>query len=176
MTPPSSANGRRTAWVAIAAAVIALLAVASFDGGGAETDVERIQRLNQSFACPVCDGESVADSNSAVAAEIREFVALQVSEGATDLEIRDQLVAAYDSEVLRNPPAEGVGALVWVLPVVFVVGGAAGIAAIMGRYRDRVRPVTDADRELVRQARRSSAHVDTGAGSPSAGGSPGERS
>lgn len=153
----TSATGRRTAWVAIGAAVIALLLVASFDGGGAETDAERIQRLQQSFACPVCDGESVADSNAGVATEIREFIALQVSAGATDLEIRDQLIVAYDGEVLRNPPAEGVGALVWILPVVFVVGGAAGIAAIMGRYRNAARVVTDDDRELVRQAQARSA-------------------
>jgi cytochrome c-type biogenesis protein CcmH len=130
---------RRVAWVAVVAAALALLVVAGTDKRGAETDAERIQRLTESFACPVCKGESVADSNAAA--------------GRTDAEIRDELVAGYTTRVLRNPPADGVATLVWVLPVLMVVGGAAGVTIMLGRLRPAPATVSDDDRELVRLAR-----------------------
>ena len=148
-------RGRRVGWAAIVAAAIGLLVVAGVDRGGAETDAERIQRLDDSFACPQCQGESVADSSAAVAATIRQFIADQVSAGATDQQIRDQLVASYQGKVLRNAPAQGFGSLVWVLPVVGVVAGAAGVAAMVGRRQPTPHAVSDDDRELVERARRA---------------------
>lgn len=155
-------RGRRIAWVAVVAAAICLLVVAGVDRGGAETDVERIQRLEDSFACPQCQGESVADSSAAVAATIRQFIADQVSAGATDQQIRDDLVASYKGRVLRNAPAEGFGSLVWVLPVVMVVAGAVGVAAMVGRRQPAAHPVSADDRELVERARRARSDSATG--------------
>ncbi|MEL7155207.1 MAG: cytochrome c-type biogenesis protein CcmH [Actinomycetota bacterium] len=152
---------RALVWVALAAAFVSLLAVASVGGGGVETDAERIQRLNESFACPECRGESVADSNAAVAANIRQFIAEEVGAGATDLEIRNDLLRAYEAQVLLNPPADGLAALLWVLPVVIAVAGATAVAALATRRPDEV-ALTDADRELVAAARSASGEAGDG--------------
>lgn len=172
-TPASRRRGlspatRRVGWVAIVVAVLALLVVASIDRGGAETDTERIQRLTESFACPVCNGESVAESNSAAAATIREYIANEVTRGSTDAEIRDQLVVGYGGKVLRNPPADGVATLVWLLPVLAAVGGAAGVATMMGRRQAAGTTVSDADRELVRRAREALGVTADGSSGPDA--------
>lgn len=159
---------RRVAWVAIVVAALALLVVASIDRGGAETDAERIQRLTESFACPVCKGESVAESNSAAAATIREFIADEVTKGRSDAEIRDQLVVGYGGKVLRNPPADGVATLVWLLPVLAAVGGAAGVATMVGRRQASGATVSDADRELVRRAREALGVTADGSSGPDA--------
>lgn len=151
---------RTVVWVAILAAAVSLLVVASLDQGGVETDGERVQRLQASFACPECRGESVADSNAAVAANIRQFIAAEVADGATDLEIRNDLLRAYDAQVLLNPPADGLAALLWVLPVVIATAGAAAVAGLITR-RTPEAALSDADRELVAAAR--SAGDDTGA-------------
>ena len=156
-TPPGSCRrvARPVAWIGILVAVVALLAVASLDTGGVETDADRIQRLNQSFACPVCSGESVAESNAAVSATIRQRIAEEVTNGSSDTEIRDQLVAAYGVSVLLNPPADGFAALIWILPVVVAVFAAMGAAIVFSRAGPRSRrDPTDADRDLVEQARR----------------------
>jgi len=159
---------RRVGWVAIVVAAVALLVVASIDRGGAETDAERIQRLTESFACPVCNGESVAESNAAAAATIREFIADEVTAGSTDAEIRDRLVVGYGGEVLRNPPADGVATLVWLLPVLAAVGGAAAVATMMGRRQAGGGAVSDADRELVRRAREALGVTADGTSGPDA--------
>ncbi|MGH1491389.1 MAG: cytochrome c-type biogenesis protein [Acidimicrobiales bacterium] len=147
-----SAATRRLAWVGLAVAAIALLVVAGLDQGGVETDAEQIQRLSESYACPVCNGESVAESNAAVAATIRQFISDQVSAGATELEIRDRLVQTYTAEVLLNPPAEGITTLIWVLPVMFVVLGSVGVAAAITRSQGANRDASDEDRELLAKA------------------------
>ena len=147
---------RPVAWIGILVAVVALLAVSVLDQGGAETDSERIQRLSESFACPECSGESVAESNAAVSATIRQFIAEEVTAGSTDTEIRDQLVSNYGAAVLLNPPADGFAALIWILPVIVVVFGAMGAGLAFSRAGPKYgREATDADFALVDQARRS---------------------
>lgn len=148
-----SARVRLLGWVAILAASLALVVVAGVDQGGAETDAERVQRLSQSYACPQCKGQSVAESNAAVAVTIRQFIADSVTAGATDAEIRDQLLASYQARILLNPPADGFAALIWVLPVVLVVVGAVGVGAVITARRDHDREVSEEDRELVDRAR-----------------------
>ncbi len=148
-----SARVRLLAWVAILATSLSLLVVAAVDDGGLETDAERIQRLSDSYACPTCRGQSVAESNAAVAATIRQFIADSVATGVTDREIRDQLVASYEARVLLNPPAEGFATLVWVLPVVLVVVGAVGVGVAVTGQRSPDRSASDEDRDLVARAR-----------------------
>ena len=154
---PSSTSRRRArrkvAWIGLVAAALALLTVAVVDQGGAETEVERVQRLYQTFACPECSGESVSDSSAAVSATIRQYVNERVAEGATDQEIRDELVRAYGVEVLLNPPAEGFTALIWVLPVLVASFGAMGAAIALTRRRPAGRAPTDEDRSWVAKAR-----------------------
>ena len=128
-----TARWRTVAWAGVVAAAVTLLAVATFSGGGVETDAERVQRLQESFACPECRGESVADSNAAVAATIRQFIAEEVAAGSSDLEIRNDLLRAYEARVLLNPPADGPGTLLWVLPVVIAVAGATAVATMATR-------------------------------------------
>ena len=149
----SAGRARRVLWAAVLSAAVALLGVAVLADGGAETDQARIQRLSASYACPECQGESVAESSAAVAANIRQFIADEVAAGATDQQIRDALVRSYGARVLLNPPAEGLATLLWVLPVLLVVLGAGVIAAVFDRARVGDGPLTDADRELVDAAR-----------------------
>ena len=55
----------------------------------------------------MCDGQSVADSDSEAAKGIRTVIAARIAEGAGDDEIRDELAAATASEILLTPAAPG---------------------------------------------------------------------
>jgi cytochrome c-type biogenesis protein CcmH len=144
-------------WFGLLASMIMLLAVAAFDSGGIETDGERVQRLSESYACPECAGQSVAESNAGVASTIRQFIRNEVTAGSTDTEIRDRLVIAYGSEVLLTPPSEGFSSLIWILPVIVLVAGSAAVGRTVGRARGGSRDATDADRLLVAEARTKAA-------------------
>lgn len=149
-------------WFGLVASMAFLLFVASFDDGGVATDGERVQQLSESFACPECAGQSVAESNAGVASTIRQFIRNEVTAGATDTEIRDKLVIAYGSEVLLRPPSEGISSLIWILPVIVLVGGSAAVGWTLHRSRGGSRDVTDADRLLVAEARQRAATAGNG--------------
>lgn len=151
----SNSSLRLPFWVGILASTVALLAVAMFAGGGNETDTERIGRLQSSFACPTCDGQSVAESNAAVSVTIRQFIEDAVGAGITDDEIRDDLVRTYGVQVLLNPPAEGFAALVWLLPVLVLVAGSVGVATAVTRNATALRQPTEEDEELILDLRES---------------------
>ena len=142
---------RLVRWTGVLVAVLGLLVVSVVDRG-VETEDQRIQRLHDSYACPVCDGQSVADSNASVAEAIRTFIEVEVVAGSSDDQIRDDILSAWPGSLL-NPPGEGFAALVWVLPVVVAVVGAVGVAFVVGR-RVESTAVSSADRDLVDAARR----------------------
>lgn len=154
---------RRIVWLILLVVGVATLSVATLDTD-AETSAERIQRLAGSYACPTCEGQTVADSNAAAAATVRDDIRTQVEAGSTDAEIRDRLVQAYGGQVLLTPRSDGVSALIWILPTMVAVGGSAVVVASLRRSPPTSRVATDDDRELVAQARGRSSGGDDGPG------------
>ncbi len=118
---------RGISWIAALVVAGGFLTYGALDEGPPLTNADRVNDLAEDFACPVCAGQSVAQSDVPVAREIRRQIAVWVDEGRTDAYIRDQLVAAYDVSIDYNPSGSGITSLVWVLPVV----AAAGIAVVL---------------------------------------------
>lgn len=86
---------------------------------------DRVEALAARLRCPTCQGLSVADSPSELAAAMREVIAEQVGQGRSDQEILDYFVAGYTEWVILDPPARGRTLLLWVLPgLALLVGGA----------------------------------------------------
>ena len=56
------------------------------------TNSERVSSLASDFACPVCDGQSLAESDVPVAKTIRAAISKMVDEGSSDEDIRKFLV------------------------------------------------------------------------------------
>jgi cytochrome c-type biogenesis protein CcmH len=144
------------AWIFLAVSFIGLIGLATFADGGPVSSEERIQSLAGQYACPTCRGQSVAESNAAVASTIREFIRTEVSAGASDTDIRDALIRAYGGEVLLTPPSDGVATLIWVLPVLVIVGGFALVFSSVWRSRAGPGPPepTADDEALVESLRR----------------------
>ena len=175
--PPAS-RGRLVGWLALAIIVIGALVFGAVDDGGARSPDERARNLAESIACPRCDGQSVADSDSDAADGIRSVIERRIAEGASDAEIRDELAASYGEGVLLTPGRSGVSSLVWTLPVVVVVVAFAGLTLAFRRWRGGAGSrASDADRALVARARAGAAAEpaaesgdDTPPGGPATGG------
>ncbi len=131
---------RTASWIAAVVIAAGAFVYGALDEGPPRTNADRVRALAEDFACPVCAGQSVAESDVPVAREIRRQVAVWVDEGRSDAYIRDQLVAAYDVDIDYNPSGSGITSLVWILPV--LAGG--GIAAVVvGMLRSDRRPAHD---------------------------------
>ena len=107
--------------------------------GPPRTNADRAHALAQSFACPVCAGQSVAESDVAVARAMRRQIAVWVDEARSDEYIRDQIVNVYGDETDYNPPATGLSSLVWILPLV-AMGGIGAVLVTALRAGPRVAP------------------------------------
>lgn len=141
-------------WGLLAVVVVVALGV-SVVGSEPPTPAERTRSIASQFACPVCDGQSVTNSDAAIANQIEIVIAEQVEAGRTDDQILSFLVNAYGRQYLLTPSASGAASLVWVLPVVAVVFAFAALAYAFWRWRPAdASEVTDADRVLVERARR----------------------
>ena len=141
-------------WIGVFVVAGAALLYGAVDEGPPRTNADRAYALAQDFACPVCQGQSVAESDVPVARNIRREIAGWVSEGRTDDEIRDELVAAFGEDIDYNPPATGVSALVWVLPVVVLAGAVVGLVVVFRRNRRATTAEIDPDDEALVAAAR----------------------
>lgn len=97
-----------------------------------ETAAERGHRIASELRCPFCNGESIADAQSSIAADLRELIDEQVESGMTDDEIFDYYVSLYTDRVLLSPPLLGWGLALWLLPLGVLI---AGIVALRRRKR-----------------------------------------
>ena len=116
----------------------AVLAVALFAGTrseAAQTPAQRALTLEQSIKCPVCRGQSVAESDSEASKAIRTEIERRIADGQSDGEIRDYFAQTLGDDILLRPPSSGWGGLVWVLPIAGLVLAGAGIGLAFYRWR-----------------------------------------
>jgi len=144
------------AWVALAVIVVGAGVVLVARSSPSDSPSARAERLSSELACPVCTGESVADSNASESRAIRLDIAQRISKGQSDAQIRDAYVAIYGEHVLLTPSNGGLGVIAWGLPVLALVLGAGGIAfAIRRGSRTPRLAATAADVALVERERAS---------------------
>jgi cytochrome c-type biogenesis protein CcmH len=142
-------------WLALAVVVVIAGIVLVARSQPSNTPSARAERLANELACPVCTGESVADSNAPESRAIRIDVARRIQEGQPDAQIRDAYVAIYGEHVLLTPSNGGLGVVAWGLPVALLVVGAAGIVIALRRWSRAPRLAATADdAELVDRERR----------------------
>lgn len=136
----------------VLAALVVFALVTAGRARGPASDGERVERLTEQLACPVCDGLSVADSPSSTARAIAADVRSRVAGGETDDDIRRAYVAQYGEWILLEPPGGGVGAIAWMLPgALLVVAVGAAAWALRRRAAFRSRP-TATERAVVSDA------------------------
>jgi cytochrome c-type biogenesis protein CcmH len=149
------------AWLALAVVVVIAIAVLVARSGPSDSRSARASRLANELACPVCTGESVADSNAPESRAIRIDIARRIRAGQDDGAIRDAYVAIYGEHVLLTPSNGGLGVVAWGLPVLVIVLGAGGIALAVRRGSRTPRLAATADDvDLVERER--SDHPDDG--------------
>jgi cytochrome c-type biogenesis protein CcmH len=98
----------------------------------------RAQALEKELRCLVCQGQSLAESNAPLAADLRRLIRSHIAAGESDDEVKRYLVARYGDFILMKPPLQGDTLALWLGPA-FVLLLGAGIATIV-IYRASQRP------------------------------------
>ena len=90
---------------------------------GAEKTVDQ-NTIYKNLRCLVCQGQSIADSNSDFAVTIKLVVQDQFNEGKTEDEIYTFLTSKYGEWIVYQPTFNKKNLLLWTLPyLVFITGG-----------------------------------------------------
>ncbi|NES27764.1 tetratricopeptide repeat protein [Micromonospora terminaliae] len=119
----------RRALVALVLVMLAAAAGAALARSAGDPDrQDPVRAVSAGLRCPACQGESVADSRSPIAAAMRQVVADQLAQGRDRTEIRRWFVQRYGADVLTDPPARGVRLLLWGVPALALLAG--GYAAV----------------------------------------------
>jgi cytochrome c-type biogenesis protein CcmH len=79
--------------------------------------------LMEELRCLVCQGQSIADSDADMAADMRALVRERIARGERPAAVRDWLVARYGGYVTYDPPLGWATAPLWIAPVLLLAAG-----------------------------------------------------
>jgi cytochrome c-type biogenesis protein CcmH len=116
------------------AVALAALALALAGPAAASEQHPTLAELEGQLMCPICEGETLAQSDSPPAQRIKAEIQQRIAAGDTRSEIKRRLVAEWGTRILAAPPRHGFDLLAWLLPIVGVLGGAAVIGALAWRW------------------------------------------
>lgn len=129
MRAPSS----RVLSILLLMVALGVAAVWSFNAIGQPraTSVDaRTTALARQIKCPVCNGESAADSAAPIAVEMRTVIRQKVVAGESDREILTYFRQRYGDDILLAPPKAGFDLIAWLAPVVALVLGGIAIFSL----------------------------------------------
>jgi cytochrome c-type biogenesis protein CcmH len=92
--------------------------------------------LMESVRCLVCQGQSIADSDAELAADMRSLIRKRIVAGEKPEAIRAYLINSYGGWVSYKPVFDMTTAPLWIAPLLFL---AAGLWLARGRFRRRKR-------------------------------------
>ena len=88
-----------------------------------EANINQIE-IFKNIRCIICQGQSIADSNSEFAQTIKLVIRDQIDDGKSEKEIYNFLIEKYGEWIVYKPPFNANNSVLWLLPyLVFVSGG-----------------------------------------------------
>lgn len=85
---------------------------------------QRVRALFRELRCEVCAGQTIADSNAALAQDMRSNVRQKVTAGQSDAEILGFFAERYGNGILMRPPLTTATAPLWLAPLgIALLGG-----------------------------------------------------
>ncbi|MEL6509402.1 MAG: cytochrome c-type biogenesis protein [Pseudomonadota bacterium] len=142
-------------WVLLATPVFALDPAELLDDPVLE---DRAREISKGLRCPVCQNESIDESNATVAQDLRALVRERLLAGDSNTEVVEFVVARYGEYVLLNPQTTGANLALWLAgPAMLLLG--AGMAVVYIRRRD-TQPKDQSDGLSAEEAERLSKILD----------------
>ena len=93
----------------------------------------RMVRITSELRCLVCQNQTIADSNAALAVDLRREARSLLKQGKSDREVIDYMTDRYGDFVLYRPPMRATTVLPWFGPALMLVGGAVVLVVVLRR-------------------------------------------
>ena len=99
---------------------------------------DRAREIGSLVRCPVCNGESIAESPAPLAQAMMDVVREGIDDGLSDEQIIDGLLTAYTDSQRLDPEVSASTLALWVVPGLALVIGAVLIVGEIRRRPDRI--------------------------------------
>jgi cytochrome c-type biogenesis protein CcmH len=96
---------------------------------------QRARALSRELRCMVCQNQSIDDSDAPLARDLRILVRERLQAGDSDKQVINYLTDRYGDFVLLKPRLNARTVLLWSLPMLVLLGGAAGLVVFLRRQR-----------------------------------------
>ncbi|MBN3181729.1 cytochrome c-type biogenesis protein CcmH [Pectobacterium brasiliense] len=110
---------------------------------------QQFRELTMQLRCPKCQNNSIADSNSMIASDMRQKVYELMQQGQTKEQVVDYMVDRYGYFVTYEPPITPFTILLWLLPALFLAAGAWMIIRRAHRIRSAKEPMSEQDKKRL---------------------------
>ena len=84
----------------------------------------RAEALMEELRCPVCQGQSIADSDAELAGDMRDLVRRRIAAGERPDAVRSWLIQRYGTWISYKPTAEPAAWPLWLAPLALLLAGA----------------------------------------------------
>jgi cytochrome c-type biogenesis protein CcmH len=111
----------------------------------------RAVNLAEKLRCLVCQNQTIADSNAALANDLRGQIREQIAAGKSDDEILTYMTNRYGDFVLYQPPFKATTLLLWLGPALLLLGGLALLVRNLARRRASEIVLTDEEQSRAAQ-------------------------
>ena len=99
----------------------------------ADENIEKKAReINKKIRCTVCQSQSIDDSDSELARDLRILIKEKLKEGQTEKEITNYLVERYGEFILFKPKFSAKTYILWLSPIFIIL---FGLFLIKGIFR-----------------------------------------
>lgn len=85
---------------------------------------QQYRELTGQLRCPKCQNNNIADSNAIIAEDMRQKVYELMQQGYTKQQVVDYMVTRYGNFVTYDPPLTASTLILWLGPLLVLLGGA----------------------------------------------------
>jgi cytochrome c-type biogenesis protein CcmH len=135
----------------LAALALLLLGAASVAADNGVTD-DQVNEVSKDIFCPVCENVPLDVCPTQACADWRAVVREQLEQGRSKEDIIDDFARQYGEQVRAKPATTGFSLLVWLMPVVAVLGGAVYFSRYLRSLKQPAAAGRPAGTPLARKA------------------------
>ena len=85
--------------------------------------INKTREISQNIKCLVCQNQSIDESNSEIAKDLKVLIKNKLKDGVSDDEIYNFLRDRYGDSILLKPPLKTNTILLWFLPFIILAFG-----------------------------------------------------
>jgi len=112
---------------------------------------QRYHAILEELRCLVCQNQTLADSSSELATDLRVQVKTMLEDGNSDQEILDFMSARYGDFVLYNPPVKSHTLFLWLGPFILLLFGIIAALVVVNKRSKSEQSLSDEDLRRIQE-------------------------